>query len=150
MQIAFQRAVRADPQEIFAFETQHAAGGGVDVDEAHAGAVDQEDGDGDCGPSVVSLSLGTVEYDCIVHAYQHRILAEFEVRTVPATDVAMFAVKAHSSIDHLRRQKTVAGLMDSAVKRIRDITGFDRVMAYRFRQDDSGNTSGLAPIGPDS
>jgi chemotaxis family two-component system sensor kinase Cph1 len=96
-------------------------------------------GDGDSGPGVAALSLGAVEYDCIVHAYQHRILAEFEVRTVPATDVAMFAVKAHSSIDHLRRQKTVSGLMDIAVKRIREITGFDRVMAYRFRQDESGD-----------
>ena len=96
-------------------------------------------GDGDSGPGVAALSLGAVEYDCIVHAYQHRILAEFEVRTVPATDVAMFAVKAHSSIDHLRRQKTVLGLMEITVKRIREMTGFDRVMAYRFRQDDSGD-----------
>ncbi|MDQ2820554.1 MAG: GAF domain-containing protein [Pseudomonadota bacterium] len=97
------------------------------------------EGEGDSGPGVVSLSLGAVEYDCIVHAYQYRILAEFEVRTVPATDVAMFAVKAHSSIDHLRRQKTVPGLMDITVKRIREMTGFDRVMAYRFRQDESGD-----------
>jgi chemotaxis family two-component system sensor kinase Cph1 len=102
-------------------------------------ALADSDADGDCAPGVASLSIGAVEYDCIVHAYQYRIVAEFEVRTVPATDVAMFAVKAHSSIDHLRRQKTVAGLMDIAVKRIRDMTGFDRVMAYRFRQDESGD-----------
>lgn len=95
--------------------------------------------EGDAAPAVASITVGACEYDCIVHAYQHRIVAEFEVRTVPATDVAMFAVKAHSSIDHLRRQKTVVGLMDIAVKRIRDMTGFDRVMAYRFRQDDSGD-----------
>jgi chemotaxis family two-component system sensor kinase Cph1 len=95
--------------------------------------------DGEAAPGVASITVGAVEYDCIVHAYQHRVLAEFEVRNVPATDVAMFAVKAHSSIDHLRRQKTVTGLMDIAVKRIRDMTGFDRVMAYRFRQDDSGD-----------
>ena len=95
--------------------------------------------DGEAAPGVASITVGADEYDCIVHAYQHRIVAEFEVRTVPATDVAMFAVKAHSSIDHLRRQKTVPGLMDIAVKRIRDMTGFDRVMAYRFRQDDSGD-----------
>jgi chemotaxis family two-component system sensor kinase Cph1 len=95
--------------------------------------------DGEAGASVASISLGTREYDCIVHAYQFRIVAEFELRTVPANDVAMFAVRAHGAIDHLRRQKTVAGLMDIAVKRIREMTGFDRVMAYRFRQDDSGD-----------
>jgi chemotaxis family two-component system sensor kinase Cph1 len=102
-------------------------------------ALNDVSSEGDTAPGVASVTVGVHEYDCIVHAYQHRILAEFEVRTVPATDVAMFAVKAHSSIDHLRRQKTVTGLMDIAVKRIRDMTGFDRVMAYRFRQDDSGD-----------
>jgi light-regulated signal transduction histidine kinase (bacteriophytochrome) len=95
--------------------------------------------DGEAAASVASITIASREYDCIVHAYQYRIVVEFEVRTVPATDVALFAVKAHSSIDHLRRQKTVAGLMDIAVKRIREMTGFDRVMAYRFRQDDSGD-----------
>ena len=94
---------------------------------------------GDVAAGVASISVGAQEYDCIVHAYQGRIVAEFEVRTVPATDVAMFALKAHGAIDHLRRQKTVAGLMDIAVKRIREMTGFDRVMGYRFRQDESGD-----------
>ena len=95
--------------------------------------------DGEAAASVASITIGSSDYDCIVHAYHYRIVAEFEIRHVPATDVAMFAVKAHSSIDHLRRQKTVTGLMDIAVKRIREMTGFDRVMAYRFRQDDSGD-----------
>lgn len=95
--------------------------------------------DGEAAAGVAAITVGALEYDCIVHAYQHRIVAEFERRTVPATDVAMFAVKAHSSIDHLRRQKTVSGLMEIAVKRIREMTGFDRVMAYRFRQDESGD-----------
>jgi chemotaxis family two-component system sensor kinase Cph1 len=108
-----------------------------EVQELIQAAIDSLD-DGEAAASVASITIDARDYDCIVHAYQYRIVAEFEVRTVPATDVALFAVKAHSSIDHLRRQKTVAGLMDIAVKRIREMTGFDRVMAYRFRQDDSG------------
>ena len=106
---------------------------------------------GEAAPGVAQVAVGAVEYDCIVHAYAQRIVAEFEVRTVPATDVALFAVKAHSAIDHLRRQKTVSGLLDIAVRRIREMTGFDRVMAYRFRQDDSGDVvaencaAGMAP-----
>ncbi|WP_332877518.1 ATP-binding protein [Massilia sp. S19_KUP03_FR1] len=95
--------------------------------------------DGEAGASVASITVGAREYDCIVHAYHYRIVAEFEIRTVPATDVAMFAVRAHGAIDHLRRQKTVAGLLEIAVRRIREMTGFDRVMAYRFRQDESGD-----------
>src|SRR5205085_10333452 len=45
----------------------------------------------------------------------------------------------HSSIDRLRRQKTVEALLETAVRQVREFTGFDRVMAYRFRADDSGD-----------
>jgi chemotaxis family two-component system sensor kinase Cph1 len=47
-------------------------------------------------------------------------------------------MRAHRSIDRVRRQNTVVGLLEAAVADIRALTGFDRVMAYRFRQDDSG------------
>jgi light-regulated signal transduction histidine kinase (bacteriophytochrome) len=95
--------------------------------------------DGEAAPSVAAVSLAGGEYDCIVHATRGKVIVEFEQRSVPANDVALFAVKAHGSIDRLRRQKTIEGLMAIAVGQIREITGFDRVMAYRFRQDDSGD-----------
>jgi light-regulated signal transduction histidine kinase (bacteriophytochrome) len=88
---------------------------------------------------VAPVSIGGLDYDCIVHAAFGRVIAEFETREVGADEVALFAVKAHASIDRLRRQKTVEGLLSSAVDQIREFTGFDRVMAYRFRPDDSGD-----------
>ena len=42
------------------------------------------------------------------------------------------------SIQRLRRQKTLTQLLDAAVNEIRMLTGFDRVAAYSFRDDDSG------------
>jgi light-regulated signal transduction histidine kinase (bacteriophytochrome) len=74
-----------------------------------------------------------------VHAHQARIIAEFEAREIANETLAQFAIKAHSSIDRLRRQKTVDALLDTAVRQVREFTGFDRVMAYRFRPDDSGD-----------
>jgi light-regulated signal transduction histidine kinase (bacteriophytochrome) len=85
------------------------------------------------------VAIGGAEYDCVVHAYQGRVIAEFEARDVAIDTVAQFAIKAHSSIDRLRRQKTVDALLDTAVRQVREFTGFDRVMAYRFRADDSGD-----------
>jgi light-regulated signal transduction histidine kinase (bacteriophytochrome) len=114
--------------------------------EARAGIVD-----GYAPPAVAAVSLGAAQYDCIVHAAEGRIVAEFEQRDVPADEVALFAIKAHSSIDRLRRQKSLDALLETAVQQVRAITGFDRVMAYRFRQDDSGDVvaeslrEGLAP-----
>jgi light-regulated signal transduction histidine kinase (bacteriophytochrome) len=95
--------------------------------------------DGEAAPTVAAVAFGGLEYDCVVHAHQGRVIAEFEARDVPIHTVAQFAIRAHSSIDRLRRQKTVDALLETAVRQVREFTGFDRVMAYRFRADDSGD-----------
>ena len=95
--------------------------------------------DGEAPASVAALSIGGREYDCVVHAHMWRVLVEFEARDVSIEEVAQFAIKAHSSIDRLRRQRSIDGLLEATVRQIREFTGFDRVMAYRFRGDDSGD-----------
>jgi chemotaxis family two-component system sensor kinase Cph1 len=82
---------------------------------------------------------GASEYDCVVHAHKGRVIVEFEAREESTDAVALFAIKAHGSIERLRRQKNIDGLLRTAVRQVREFTGFDRVMAYRFRGDDSGN-----------
>jgi light-regulated signal transduction histidine kinase (bacteriophytochrome) len=96
-------------------------------------------GECDTAPAVAAVVVGASEYDCVVHAHQGRVIAEFELRELATDTVAQFAIKAHSSIDRLRRQKTVETLLETAVRQVREFTGFDRVMAYRFRSDDSGD-----------
>ncbi len=96
-------------------------------------------GEPEVTPSMVPVCIGGADFDCVVHAALGRVTAEFEQREASADEVALFAVKAHASIDRLRRQKTIEGLLSIAVDQIREITGFDRVMAYRFRPDDSGD-----------
>lgn len=95
--------------------------------------------DEDAAPQVAGLAIGAAEYDCVVHAADGRIVAEFERRETTSEEVSRFAIKAHGSIDRLRRQKTIDALLASAVQQVREFTGFDRVMAYRFRADDSGD-----------
>lgn len=95
--------------------------------------------DEDAAPLVAGLSIGAADYDCVVHAADGRIVAEFERRETSSEEVSRFAIKAHGSIDRLRRQKTIDALLASAVQQVREFTGFDRVMAYRFRLDDSGD-----------
>ncbi|WP_409456069.1 ATP-binding protein [Massilia sp.] len=95
--------------------------------------------EGDVAPSVCAATIGERDFDCVAHASYGRIVAEFETREVPADEVSQFAIRAHGSIDRLRRQKTIEGLLAAAVQQVREFTGFDRVMAYRFRPDDSGD-----------
>lgn len=95
--------------------------------------------EGECAPAVSAVSFDGRDYDAIVHGSHGRVVAEFESRDVPADTVALFAVKAHSSIERVRRQRSIEGLLETAVRQVREFTGFDRVMAYRFREDDSGD-----------
>jgi len=95
--------------------------------------------DDEAAPNVAGVTIGGRDFDCVVHCGFGRIVAEFETRKVASDEVAQFAIRAHGAIDRLRRQKTIDALLASAVQQVREFTGFDRVMAYRFRADDSGD-----------
>lgn len=89
-------------------------------------------------PLVAALRFGKRMFDLIVHRMGDLVLAEFELRPVPRDEVADFSLKAHRAMDRLKRQPDVDALLKVAVGAVRGLTGFDRVMAYRFRHDDSG------------
>ena len=94
---------------------------------------------GDALSSACEVVINGLEFDCIVHGYEQRLLLEFERRPVSSDVVASFALKAHAAIDRLKRQGTIDALLNMAVQQVRQLTGFDRVMAYRFHHDDSGD-----------
>ena len=84
------------------------------------------------------VSVGGHVHDLILHQSGDTLIAEFEHRDQPADELATFAVKAHRAIDRLKRQRSLDALLSMATHNIRELTGFDRVMAYRFRPDESG------------
>lgn len=94
---------------------------------------------GEALPNACEVAIGGHEFDCIVHGYQQRLVVEFELRPVSSDVVASFALKAHAAIDRLKRQPSIEALLNMAVQQVRQLTGFDRVMAYHFRHDDSGD-----------
>ncbi|NYE62942.1 light-regulated signal transduction histidine kinase (bacteriophytochrome) [Duganella sp. 1224] len=97
--------------------------------------------DGEAPAVALAVALAGRQFDCIVHVYQERLIIEFERRETPSDAVAAFALKAHAAIDRLKRQKSVDALLQLATEQVRAITGFDRVMAYRFHPDDSGDVT---------
>jgi chemotaxis family two-component system sensor kinase Cph1 len=98
-----------------------------------------ESSGGEAVPMAMEAQLRGCRFDCITHAHDGRVIVEFERRDTPADTVAAFALKAHSALDRLKRQKTISALLQMATDQVRAITGFDRVMGYRFRHDDSGD-----------
>lgn len=90
-------------------------------------------------PASTEARLNGHAFDVMVHAHHGLVICEFELREGDADEVASFAQKAYRSLDVLKRQRSELRLLESAVQAIREMTGFDRVMAYRFRHDDSGD-----------
>jgi light-regulated signal transduction histidine kinase (bacteriophytochrome) len=95
--------------------------------------------DGATPPAMAEVACAGHTFDCVVHGYGQRVIAEFELRHAPSNEVAAFALRAHAAIGQLKRQKSLVALMQLVAEQVREITGFDRVMGYRFRHDGSGD-----------
>jgi two-component system, chemotaxis family, sensor kinase Cph1 len=94
---------------------------------------------GEASPLALETRLKNELFDVVIHAHLHRIIVEFEHRKFSSDEVASFALKAHRAIDRFKRQKSIDSLLQIAVEEIQKLTGFDRVMAYIFRHDESGD-----------
>lgn len=85
----------------------------------------------------LAITLGTHIYDVIAHRNADALtLIEFERRN-DAGGIADPA-RIYRGIERIRSQRDIAGLLDHTVQEVQRATGFDRVMAYRFHPDDSG------------
>ena len=91
-------------------------------------------------------------HDILIHASGQFAIAEFlpcvgadAIRVDPITLVKTI-------IDRLRRTSSFQTFLTSAARQIRAVTGFDRVMIYKFLEDDSGKVvaealrAGLPPF----
>ncbi len=102
--------------------------------EAHEAAVD-----GDVIPHAVGIESPHGGYDVVTHRTESGLVCEFESRKAAEPLQPNFAFVSHRGMEKLKRQHTIDGLLSTAVEQVRSLTGFDRVMAYRFRHDESGD-----------
>lgn len=98
----------------------------------------QEISEGEAAPMMAAMQIDGLRVDCIVHAHLGRVLLEFERCVQAPPEVTRQVMLAQQMYDRLKRQKDITALLQFAVEQVRAMTGFDRVMAYRFRPDDSG------------
>ncbi len=96
-------------------------------------------GSGESMPDSREVTLNGEIFDLVVHANHALCLCEFEQRDGEADRLSAFAQLAYRSMEKLKRQQSIDKLLEVAVAEVRAMTGFDRVMAYRFRHDDSGD-----------
>ena len=86
----------------------------------------------------VEAHLGDTLFDVIGHTHDSVCYLEFEPRTTGIASFTQFAMYAQRIISQVQLRDDVDVLLDSVTNEIRRMTGYDRVMAYRFRPDLSG------------
>jgi light-regulated signal transduction histidine kinase (bacteriophytochrome) len=85
-------------------------------------------------------------YKLIVHRYDGLLWAEFE----PVVETAASALdlpSLNTTLGQMLGALTVHEFCQRAVEQVRDITGFDRVMMYRFDEHDNGEVVAEAQSG---
>ncbi len=86
----------------------------------------------------VAIGKAGDEHDIFVHASGTFAIAECVPVAGADTVRTDAAVLVKTIIDRLRRTTTFTAFLTSAARQLRAITGFDRVMIYRFLEDDTG------------
>ena len=78
-------------------------------------------------------------FDGIVHRHDGKIIFELEkVPAVESTSFFDFYRLVKTTLTKLQKAKTLQDLCQVVVQDVRSITGFDRVMIYRFKADGTG------------
>lgn len=76
--------------------------------------------------------------DLTLHRHDGLLFAEFEPRTGENGTAGDFALRSQYAMARIQAQPDITSLLEASVEEISALSGFDRVMAYRFHPDDSG------------
>ena len=86
----------------------------------------------------VPIGAAGALHDILIHASGSLAIAEF----LPCADTDVIRADpttlVKTIIDRLRRTTGLQSFLSSAARQVRAVTGFDRVMIYRFEEDDHG------------
>ncbi len=74
--------------------------------------------------------------DVIVHLSDGVLILELERRQMPMSENALTLVQR--MVRHVQRSGSLQALFQAIATEVQDVTGFDRVMVYRFAPDGSG------------
>jgi light-regulated signal transduction histidine kinase (bacteriophytochrome) len=100
-------------------------------------------------PLKVSIKLGnkTLIYDGIVHRSVGAAVLELEPTQSTQEDTKFFDFYnlVRSPLNKIQKSSTLTELCNVIVKEVRKITGFDRVMVYRFDDDGAGMVISESP-----
>ena len=89
---------------------------------------------------MTNVPVGTAQeaHDILIHASGQLAIAEFIPCAGADTNQGDATALVKTVIDRLRRTTSFQTFLTSAARQIRAVTGYDRVMLYKFLEDDTG------------
>lgn len=85
------------------------------------------------------LTVGTINYDCVAHVHDGKLIVEFVPnRTVSTKEVRTAMRQCSRACSLVLQSDTFSGALQIAVDAVRELTGFSRAKIYRFQADWSG------------
>lgn len=87
---------------------------------------------------VTELTKGDKAYEVWVHLSEERAIIEFEQRVEELSSADEVALKVRSLLARLSHGAELQRMFDEAVIGLRQLSGYDRVMLYKFDQSNDG------------
>ena len=85
-----------------------------------------------------ALTRATRAFDVFCHRHGGVVIFEFETRAAERLESPHLYSEVRATLNALDAAPDLQSFFDVAVSRIRELTGFDRVLAYKFQPDGSG------------
>ena len=90
------------------------------------------------GVNPLDIRVGGSRFDGILHRHDGIVILELEPRTASA-DPASWHARLRMALADLQLADTLSSLYQTVVRAVRRLTGFERVMLYRFDEDGHGS-----------
>src|SRR5690606_33825663 len=87
---------------------------------------------------LLGAQLSNSRFDIIFSQSEGLLVVEFEQVQQARSSLDSFATASQRAIARIQQQTCIDDLLRVTVEELRKLTGFDRVMAYRFLPDNSG------------
>jgi len=89
--------------------------------------------------SPVPVTFGGRDFECVLHRHEQLVIMELEpLGATSAFDARTVHFQVRRSVARLRQATTLRDLWDLTADAVRAMTGYDRVMVYRFDADQHG------------
>ena len=86
----------------------------------------------------LKIAINKIQLECVSHRSERYIILEFEPESLLATDDQTLYLQTRQFISNIETSNSLKSLCQSVADDMRDITGYDRVMIYRFDNQYNG------------